>query len=72
MFYCHKPEIEKSCFLQVRIMPKNTLKKKTKETVKQELLRFLQDHNELEEPGLDETSNTTKRPFRIYESYTAV
>ena len=33
---------------------KNTLKKKTKETEKQELLNSLQDYDEVEEPGLSD------------------
>ena len=38
------------------------MKKKTHETVKQELLISLKENNEVEESGLDETANATKDP----------
>ena len=38
------------------------MKKKTHETVKQELLISLKENDEVEESGLDETANATKDP----------
>lgn len=53
-------KIEKRCFFIGFIVLKNLLRKKTKETVKQELLNSLMENNEMEEPGLGETANATK------------
>ena len=53
-------KIEKRCFFIGFIVLKNLLRKKTKETVKQELLNSVMENNEMEEPGLGKTANATK------------
>ena len=43
-------------------MPKNTSKKKIKDTTKPELLNSLIENNEMEEPGLEEIANGITDP----------
>lgn len=45
------------------MVPKTIRKKKTNETVKQELLNSLKENDDLEEPGLDETAYAIMHPL---------
>lgn len=48
---------------------KTTRKKKTKETVKQELLSSLRENNDLEQPGLNVTVDVIIDPLEVIYCY---
>ena len=51
VFCCHNPKLKNDIFYRFIWWPKTSEKKKTNETVKEELLNLIRENEEVEEPG---------------------